>query len=471
MVRLGVELGQFALEVAADVPHDLFHAVQVRSGEHRVAVPGHENRIEDTMPASAYVLTPGRETKYTGHVQLRYNYRLSPSPGQRAALARAFGCARVVFNDGLGIREQAHEAGLPYVTDGELSARLTAVKAAPERAWLADVSAVILQQSLADLNTAYRNFFASVTGQRKGPKAGPPRFKSRKDRRQAVRFTANARFKILPSGRLRLPKIGDVEVRWSRDLPSAPASVTIIKDAAGRYFASFVVETGPAADAARFPAPDTGAEVGIDLGLTSFAVLSDGTVVRSPRFLRRAERKLRRLQKSLSRKAAGSSNREKARVRVARAHAKVADSRRDFHHKISTAIIRDNQAVYAEDLCVTGLARTRMAKSVHDAGWSAFVTMLEYKARRYSRYFGKIGRFVPSTGPCSACGVNSGSKPLRVREWACPACGTVHDRDLNAAKNILALGRRERLNACGDGVRPLHAEAVVGETGTLRGAA
>ena len=293
------------------------------------------------------------------------------------------------------------------------------MKATPERAWLAEVSAVILQQSLADLNTAYRNFFASVTGERKGPKAGPPRFRSRKDRRQAVRFTANARFKILPSGRLRLPKIGDVEVRWSRDLPSAPASVTVIKDAAGRYFASFVVETGPAADAARFPAPDTGAQVGIDLGLTSFAVLSDGTVVRSPRFLRRAERKLRRLHKSLSRTAAGSSNKEKARVRVARAHAKVADSRRDFHHKTSTAIIRDNQAVYAEDLCVAGLARTRMAKSVHDAGWSAFVTMLEYKAKRYSRHFGKIGRFVPSTGPCSACGVNSGSKPLNVRQWTC----------------------------------------------------
>ena len=404
-------------------------------------------------------------------MKLRYNYRLYPTPGQRAALARAFGCARVVFNDGLRIRQQAYAAGLPYVTDRELSARLTAVKAAPERAWLADVSAVILQQSLADLNTAYRNFFASLTGQRKGAKAGPPRFKSRKDRRQSVRFTANARFTILPSGRLRLPKVGDVEVRWSRDLPSAPASVTVIKDAAGRYFASFVVETGPAADAARFPAPGTGAEVGIDLGLTWFAVLSDGTVIRSPGFLRRAERKLRRLQKSLSRKAAGSSNKDKARVKVARAHAKVADSRRDFHHKTSIAIIRDNQAVYAEDLCVTGLAQTRMAKSVHDAGWSAFVTMLEYKAKRYGRSFGKIGRFVPSTGPCSACGVNSGSKPLNVRQWACPACGTVHDRDLNAAKNILALGRRERLNACGDGVRPLLAGAAAGETGTLRGAA
>ena len=279
-----------------------------------------------------------------------------------------------MFNDGLRIREQAHEAGLPYVTDRELSARLTAVKATPERAWLADVSAVILQQSLADLNTAYRNFFASVTGKRKGPKAGPPRFKSRKDRRQAVRFTANARFKILPSGRLRLPKIGDVEVRWSRDLPSAPASVTVIKDAAGRYFASFVAETGPAADAARFPAPDTGAEVGIDLGLTSFAVLSDGTVISSPKFLRRAERKLRRLQKSLSRKAAGSSNKEKARVKVARAHAKVADSRRDFHHKTSTAIIRDSQAVYAEDLCVAGLARTLLGEGC--AGSSAGVAQV-----------------------------------------------------------------------------------------------
>ena len=404
-------------------------------------------------------------------MQLRYNYRLYPTPGQRQALASAFGCARVVFNDALRAQQQAHAAGRPYIGDAELSARLTAAKKTPERAWLGEVSAVVLQQALADLNTAYRNFFAWSAGRRKGPRVAPPRFKSRKDRRQAVRFTANARFRVLPSGRLRLPKIGDVPVRWSRDLPSAPASVTIIRDSAGRYFASFVVETGPAADAARFPAPDTGAEVGIDLGLTSFAVLSDGTVVRSPRFLRRAERKLRRLQKSLSRKAEGSSNRDKARVKVARAHAKVADSRRDFHHQLSTALIRDNQAVYAEDLCVAGLARTPMAKSVHDAGWSAFVAMLEYKAERYGRSFGKIGRFVPSTGPCSACGVNSGSKPLHVRQWTCPACGTVHDRDLNAAKNILALGRRERLNACGDGVRPPLAGAAVSETGTLPGAA
>ena len=423
----------------------------------------------DTISVSSDVLVSGIKRNYDRGMQLRYNYRLYPAPGQHAALARAFGCARVVFNDGLRARQEAFAAGRPYLTDAELSKRLTAAKATPERAWLGEVSAVVLQQSLADLNAAYRNFFASIRGERKGPKMEPPRFKSRKDGRQAVRFTANARFKITTGGKLRLPKIGDVLVRWSRPLPCNPASVTVVRDSAGRYFASFVVEPGPAADAARFPAADAG--VGVDLGLTSFAVLSDGRKITSPKFLRRAERKLRRLQKALSRRQEGSANREKARVRVVRQHAKVADSRRDFHHKTSTAIIRDSQAVYAEDLCVAGLARTRLAKSVHDAGWSAFVTMLEYKARRYSRSFGKIGRLVPSTQLCSACGVNDGKKPLRVREWTCPACGTVHDRDLNAAKNILALGRRERLNDCGDGVRPLLAGAVVGETGTLRGAA
>src|SRR5580704_18827238 len=240
------------------------------------------------MPASADVPVPSHETNFTGGVQLRYNYRLYPSPGQRAALARAFGCARVVFNDGLRARQEAQAAGQPYLTDAELSARLTAAKATPARAWLGEVSAVVLQQSLADLNTAYRNFFASITGKRKGPKAGPPRFRSRKDRRQAVRFTANARFKVLASGKLRLPKIGDVKVRWSRDLPSDPSSVTVIMDAAGRYFASFVVDSQPGAAPAAEPV------TGIDLGLTHFAVLSDGRKIASPRFLRRAEHKLRR---------------------------------------------------------------------------------------------------------------------------------------------------------------------------------
>jgi putative transposase len=244
-------------------------------------------------------------------VKLRYKYRLYPAPAQRGALARAFGCARVVFNDGLRIRQEAHAAGLPYPTDAELSAWLTRVKATPERAWLGEVSAVVLQEALADLNAAYRNFFASVKGERKGPKMGPPKFRSRKDHRQAARFTANARFRVLPNRKLRLPKIGDVPVRWSRPLPSEPSSVTVVKDAAGRYFASFVVEAEPRS------LPRTEAVTGIDLGLNHFAVLSDGRKIASPRFLRRAEKKLRHSQRSLSRKQQGSNNRDKARGKVA----------------------------------------------------------------------------------------------------------------------------------------------------------
>jgi putative transposase len=278
---------------------------------------------------------------------------------------------------------------------------------------------------------------------------GLPRFKSRKDTRQGIRFTANARFKILQDGKLRLPKIGDVPVRWSRPLPSAPSSVTVIRDCAGRYFASFVVETEPGALPAAEPV------VGIDLGLTHFAVLSDGTKIASPRFLRRAEKKLRRVQRSLSRKQDGSRNRDKARITVARAHARVADARREFHHQLSTALIRDNQAVAVEDLCVKGLARTRLARSVHDAGWSAFTGMLEYKARLYGREFHRIGRFEPTSQVCSACGVKDGPKPLHIRTWQCRSCRAWLDRDINAAVNV-AKAAGLAVTACGAQVRPGH---------------
>ncbi len=392
-------------------------------------------------------------------MQFRYNYRLYPSPGQRAALARAFGCARVVFNDARRARQEAHAGGLPYPTDAELSARLTARKATPERAWLAEVSSVVLQQALVDLNAAYRNFFASLAGRRKGPKVAPPRFRSRKDGRQAIRFTANARFKVLANGKLQLPKIGDVPVRWSRDLPAAPSSVTVIKDAAGRYFASFVVEPEPGT------LPATEPVIGIDLGLTHFAVLSDGRKIASPRFLRRAQKKLRRAQRALSRKEKGSQNRNKARIKLARAHARVADARRDFHHQLSTTLIRDNQAVAVEDLAVNGLARTRLAKSVHDAGWSAFVHMLEYKARRYGREFRRIGRFEPTSQVCSACGAQDGRKPLHIRTWRCQRCGAWLDRDINAAVNV-ARAAGLAVTACGAQVRPGVIPAQRGEAGT-----
>ncbi|ADU10239.1 transposase, IS605 OrfB family [Micromonospora sp. L5] len=393
-------------------------------------------------------------------VQLRYNYRVYPTPGQQIELARAFGCARVVFNDGLRLRQQAREAGEKYISDGELSRRLiTEAKATPERAWLGEVSTVVLQQALADLNTAYRNFFNSITGKRKGRKVAPPRFRSRKDNRQAIRFTKNSRFKVLDNDRLRLPKIGDLAVRWSRTLPSGPSSVAIIRDAAGRYFASFVVQTGE--DEAL---PPVDSEVGIDLGLTHFAVLSDGTKVAAPTFLRRAARKLKRLQHDLSRKQKGSANRKKAVVKVARAHGRVADMRRDWQHKLSTAIIRENQAVYVEDLCVVGLGRTRLAKSVHDAGWASFTAMMEYKAARYGRTFGRVDRFFPSTRMCSDCGRINEKMALNVRAWDCP-CGAAHDRDVNAAKNVKAAGQAD-FNARGAHVRPGLVPAARNEAGT-----
>ncbi|MFE2063354.1 RNA-guided endonuclease InsQ/TnpB family protein [Streptomyces sp. NPDC059467] len=397
-------------------------------------------------------------------MQLGYSFRLYPNAAQQAALARAFGCARVVFNDAVRAREDARQAGRPFPTAGELSRKLvTAAKQTKERSWLGEVSAVVLQQSLRDVEAAYRNFFASLKGARKGPRLGPPRFKSRKDQRQSIRFTANARWKIADGGRLDLPKIGAVKVKWSRALPTTPTSVTVIKDAAGRFFASFVIDTDPAADQARMPATDR--TVGIDLGLTHFAVLSDGTKIDSPRFLRRAEKKLKKAQRELSRKQKGSKNRAKARLKVARAHAKVADARREFHHQLSTRLISENQGIAVEDLAVVGLTRTRLAKSVHDAGWASFVNMLEYKARRYGRTLVKIGRFEPTSQVCSTCGVNDGPKPLNVREWTCSACGSVHDRDHNAALNVKTAAGLA-VSACGAPVRPESVLAQREETGS-----
>ncbi|MFE5165585.1 RNA-guided endonuclease InsQ/TnpB family protein [Streptomyces sp. NPDC056697] len=393
-------------------------------------------------------------------MQLRYRFRLYPSADQRAALARSFGCARVVYNDALRARETARQQGLPFPRTGELSKRLiTEAKQTPERAWLGEVSAVVLQQSLRDLDAAYRNFFDSLKGKR--PRMGVPRYKTRRDTRQAVRFTLNARWSITLGGKLRLPKIGDVPVRWSRTLPSVPSTVTVVRDSAGRYFASFVVEVGPKA-----VLPETAHELGIDLGLEHFAVLSDGTKIDSPRFLRRAEKRLKKAQHALSRKEKSSRSRDKARQKMARAHARVADARREFHHRLSTRLIRENQAIAVEDLAVNGLARTRLAKSVHDAGWSAFVAMLEYKAAQYGRTFVRIGRFEPTSQVCSQCGVKDGPKPLYIRTWTCGACGTVLDRDINAAVNV-AKAAGLAVTARGAQVRPGSSiPAQRGEAGT-----
>jgi putative transposase len=397
-----------------------------------------------------------------GAVLVRHRYRVYPSPGQQHALARVFGCARVVFNDCLRLREEARAAG-EKISDSQIQRRvITLAKATPDRAWLAEAPSVALVQACNDARRAYRNWFDSLSGQRKGRRVGHPRPR-RKRGRQSVRFTRNGF--SLRGERLYVAKVGQIKVRWSRPLPSVPSSVTVIREPDGRYYASFVVER----DAAPLPACDR--EIGVDVGLDRLAVTSDGEIIPNPRFLRGKERRLARTQRALSRKTKGSANRAKARRRVAVLHRKVREARLDHAHKTALRLVRDNQAVYAEDLAVSGLARTRLAKSVHDAGWSQLLRLLAEKAEYYGRTFHRIGRFVPTSQVCSACGVKDGPKPLSVRQWSCAACGVVHDRDVNAARNILAAGRAERQNACGGDVRPRPAVATAGEAGTHRSAA
>jgi putative transposase len=368
----------------------------------------------------------------------------------------------VVYNDCLRVREGVYAAG-EKISDTEVQRRvITLAKATPERAWLAEVASVALVQACQDARRAYKNWFDSLTGRRKGPRVRHPKPR-RKRGRQSIRLTRNGF--ALHGERLYVAKVGDIRVEWSRALPSVPSSVTVIRDPDGRYYASFVVER------AATPLPVCDREVGLDLGLASLVVTSDGERVASPRFYRVAQRRLRRAQRVLSRRQKGSANRARARHRVAVVHRKVRDARLDHAHKTALRLVRDNQAVYAEDLCVSGLARTRLAKSVSDAGWSQLLLCIEEKAAQYGRTFAKVGRFEPTSQVCSACGVKDGPKPLGIRRWVCAACGTVHDRDVNAARNILALGRRERLNACGTGVRPPLAMAAGAEAGTRRSAA
>jgi putative transposase len=373
----------------------------------------------------------------------------------------------VVYNDGLRLREAAYRARQPFIGHAELSRRVvTLAKQTPERAWLGEVSAVVLQQSVADLERAYRNWFADLKrvkaararGEQAKLKVRGPRFKSRRYQ-QAIRFTANSRFRVTPTGRLSLPKVGEVKVRWSRPLPAEPSSVTVTLDGAGRFHASFVVEVAEAS------LPIADAAVGVDLGLTSFAALSTGEKVDNPRWLRQREKALRRSQRNVTRKRKGSKNREKARRKVARVYARVADARRDFHHQLSTRLIRQHQTVCMEALNVAGLGRSKLARSVHDAGWGQFTVMLEYKAGLYGRTLVKVDPWYPSSQVCSVCGRRDGPKPLKVRAWACPGCGTTHDRDLNAAKNVLAEGLS--VAACGPGVGPGASRAVGDEAGTI----
>ena len=304
-------------------------------------------------------------------MQMRYRYRIEPTDAQQQQLARVFGCVRVVFNDALRVRDEAYRAGMK-LSDTEIQRRvITQAKTTVERAWLAEVPSVALVQSVNDSRRAWRNFLNSATGKRRGRRVGRPRFKSRKDHRQSFRLTRNG-FSLRPHSRLFLAKVGEVRVRWSRDLPTEPSSVTIIREPDGHYYASFVAAV-PAA-----PLPPTDQEAGVDVGIARLATIatSDGhrTDVANPRHLQRKQRKLRRLEREKARRQNGSANRDKMRRKVAIAHGQVARTRRDYHHKQALALVRETQVIHVEDLNITGLVKNRrLARAISDAGWGQFV--------------------------------------------------------------------------------------------------
>lgn len=382
-------------------------------------------------------------------VKRAFKYRFHPTDAQAAELARTFGCVRLVYNKALEERTRAwygEQRRINYVTT---STMLTEWKRTEELAFLGEVSSVPLQQALRHLQGAFANFWER--------RAKYPRFKSRKKSRQSAEYTRSAfRYR---SGELFLAKMEQpLAIVWSRPLPEGaePTTVTVSRDAAGRWFVSLLCEDNPVMSDA--PA---GSAVGVDMGLTSLVALSTGEKVANPRHELRDRLRLARAQRELSRKAESSNNREKARVKVARIHARITDRRRDFLHKLSTRLVRENQAIVIEDLAVRNLVKNkRLARAISDAAWTELRSMLEYKCAWYGRDLVVVDRWFPSSKLCSACGAPQDTMPLDVREWTC-ACGVVHDRDVNAARNILAAGLAAA--ACGDGVRPQRESSRTGQ--------
>ena len=352
-----------------------------------------------------------------------FKYRFYPTPEQETLLAQSFGCARFVYNDTLRFRTDAYYKDGTNISHSKAEKRLVSLKS--EFPFLKDVSSVILQQTLRDQQEAFKNFWAG--------RAKYPKFKKR-NARQSIRLT-KAAFKYR-NGQLFIAKSKEpLNVRWSRGLSSEPSSITISKDCAGRYFVSMLCEFKAK------PMPISNKTVGIDLGLNDLFITSDGQKSGNPRHTKRYEQKLAYLQHNLAKKQKGSNNRAKAKLKVARLHAKIADCRMDATHKASRKLINENQVVCVESLNVKGMIKNpKLAKHIADANWGEFVRQLQYKAEWAERIVVQIDRFFPSSKRCSSCGFIHDSLPLSIREWKCPKCNTLHDRDINAAINIKTAG-------------------------------
>lgn len=365
-------------------------------------------------------------------MKARYRYRFYPTDQQQQSLAQLFGCVRVVWNDALALCKQSEKK--PSSADLQKIV-ITGAKQTEERTWLENVSCVPLQQSVADLDIAFKNFFNSCKGNRKGRKIGYPKFKKRTSS-QSARFTLRG-FSLKGDG-IYLAKIGIVNPIWSRELPSEPSSVTVIKDCANRYFLSFVVEIQSIQSEGKNPS------IGIDLGIKTFAVMSNGEKAESPSY-KKLDRNVRKLQRKLARQPKDSKRRNVTRIRIAKLHNRIADTRKDFLHKLSTKIVNENQVIVWEDLNVSGLVKSRkLSKAISQQGWYEFRTLCEAKSEKFGREFKVISRWEPTSQICSDCGFKWGKIDLSIRSVLCLNCGTEQDRDENAAKNIEKVGMGNR---------------------------
>ena len=373
-------------------------------------------------------------------MQRAFRYRFYPTPEQESLLRRTIGCCRLAYNKALAARTEGWFQRSERISYAQTDRMLTGWKKEESLHFLNEVSSVPLQQALRHLQTAFGNFWEKRTAY--------PTFKKKRGGGSATYTRSAFRFR---DGQIFLAKCSEaLPIRWSRQLPAGvePSSVVVSLHPSGRWHISLKVD-----DPTIQPLPPVERSIGLDAGISALVTDSDGNTIANPRTLNRFQQRMRQAQKALSRKVKGSNNRRKAKVRVARIHARITDIRQNHLHQLSTRLIRENQTIVVEDLNIRGMVKNHsLARAISDASWSELMRQLSYKAEWYGRKLVKVDRFFPSSKTCSACGHLLGKLPLQVRSWECPSCGATHDRDHNAARNILAAGLA--VEVCGASVRP-----------------